>query len=59
MVRDDFGDRREQQSTSEMFGAWAGHALVRASARAQLWYETVRAYQRAYTKSRHFRRLAD
>jgi hypothetical protein len=39
-------------------GAWAGRALMRASARAQYWFETARAYRRAYTVSRHFRRLA-
>jgi hypothetical protein len=34
-------------------------ALVsaRVSARAQQWLETARAYHRAYTKSRHFRRI--
>ena len=57
-MRDEFAEGREQRSPDGELGAWAEHALMRASARAQLWYETVRAYQRAYAKSRHFRRLA-
>ena len=59
MLRDEFGQEREQPSADGVFGTWAEQALMRASARAQLWYETVRAYQRAYAKSRHFRRLSD
>ena len=58
MAREVFAQDREQQSTGGALGAWAEHALMRASARAQVWYDTVRAYRRAYTKSRHFRRLA-
>ncbi|HEX6242973.1 MAG TPA: hypothetical protein VFZ61_18800 [Polyangiales bacterium] len=59
MLRDELAGEQEQQSSGALFGTWAEHALMKASARAQSWYETVRAYQRAYAKSRHFRRLAD
>jgi hypothetical protein len=59
MLRDEFGEEREQQSASGMIGMWAEQTLMRASQRAQLWYVTVRSYRRAYAKSRHFRRLAD
>ena len=54
--------QREQAGSvdeSVTLGAWAEDALQRASARAQSWYATVRAYRRAYAMSRHFRRFAD
>jgi len=35
----------------------ANQVLALVSARAQQWLETARAYHRAYTKSRHFRRI--
>jgi hypothetical protein len=61
MVREELELKRvdERQPAPGTRATWAEQALVRATVRAQAWYETLRAYQRAYAKSRHFRDLAD
>jgi hypothetical protein len=61
MVQEELELRRvgEQQPASGTWGTRAEQAIMRATVRAQTWYETLRAYQRAYAKSRHFRDLAD
>lgn len=53
------GDEFQEQESRTELDAGQMLALVsaRVSSRAQQWLDTARAYHRAYTKSRHFRRM--
>jgi hypothetical protein len=51
-------DIREPARTERDANQMLALVSARVSARAQQWLDTARAYHRAYTKSRHFRRIA-